>query len=756
MMRSVLQLFSTFSWNRVAIYYSPNEVQYCDGIIDDALTAFSDESTYYVEVVQKVVWDRVDNKYLSDQLQRTKNLARIVVLCMDTGKDRRTFAKRAHALDMASEEYVYVLLGTRGFGFGQSMGGGLKELSNGLTPFWEDLLNNHTDDAVVKEVARRMLTVDINIEGVSADALKEFSRNVVPRVRRDPLFCSTEACLTNDGKPMSVWARHLHDVFYLYGLSLNQSLAIDPIGGQSNATVLNQSMQRTFLGLTGLVTIDENGTRVPLFTVYGLDDNYNQIAFINFTLHDGTPVMSKSYTDEATTIWQTRGGERPLARPLCGYSGRDCPKAFWELYTIYVAVGAALIGATLVAVVTILVVLIRIRRAERQRERMLWQVPHLQLRRPPSLRAEQSKPSLQSGRSAVTGDSRFTSEAKFGRYEIYILGKDPVLTSKYPPSILTENDYSRFSQMSKLHHDNVNRFVGLSIDGAQYVAVWRMCTRGTLQGMRFLHTSTIGSHGRLRSGCCMVTENWQVKISDYGTESLLEEDRAKRKRLLWTAPEHLRAGERSSQASKEGDIFSFAIISSEIVTRRGAWNLHERKEQMDELLYMIRKGGADPLRPELSTEADISPALLHLIRDCWAEKPSDRPSADTVCTTLRTMTTNKKANLMDHMFNMLEDYTTSLELNVEERTKELQEEKKKADILLGRMLPRQVADRLKLGQAIEPENFDSVTIFFSDVVKFTQLAAKCTAFQAGSSLRREMDEEGSAKRWKHLLLQMEG
>ncbi|VDL64688.1 unnamed protein product [Nippostrongylus brasiliensis] len=382
-------------------------------------------------------------------------------------------------------------------------------------------------------------------------------------------------------------------------------------------------------------------------------------------------------------------------------------------------------------------------------------------------RAEQSKPSLQSGRSAVTGDSRFTSEAKFGRYEIYILGKDPVLTSKYPPSILTENDYSRFSQMSKLHHDNVNRFVGLSIDGAQYVAVWRMCTRGTLQhllsvlfssdqerlqelitngslaidaffmfciikdiaeGMRFLHTSTIGSHGRLRSGCCMVTENWQVKISDYGTESLLEEDRAKRKRLLWTAPEHLRAGERSSQASKEGDIFSFAIISSEIVTRRGAWNLHERKEQMDELLYMIRKGGADPLRPELSTEADISPALLHLIRDCWAEKPSDRPSADT------TMTTNKKANLMDHMFNMLEDYTTSLELNVEERTKELQEEKKKADILLGRMLPRQVADRLKLGQAIEPENFDSVTIFFSDVVKFTQLAAKCTAFQVVSLL----------------------
>lgn len=41
----------------------------------------------------------------------------------------------------------------------------------------------------------------------------------------------------------------------------------------------------------------------------------------------------------------------------------------------------------------------------------------------------------------------------------------------------------------------------------------------------------------------------------------------------------------------------------------------------------------------------------------------------------------------------------------------------------------QVAERLKLGQTVEPEGFDSVTVFFSDVVKFTQLAAKCTPIQ---------------------------
>ena len=91
---------------------------------------------------------------------------------------------------------------------------------------------------------------------------------------------------------------------------------------------------------------------------------------------------------------------------------------------------------------------------------------------------------------------------------------------------------------------------------------------------------------------------------------------------------------------------------------------------------------------------------------------------------------------------MMEEYTSTLEREVDERTKELVAEKKKADVLLGRMLPRffldkiqlipnlrQVAERLKLGQSVEPEGFESVTIFFSDIVKFTQLASKCTPFQ---------------------------
>jgi hypothetical protein len=75
---------------------------------------------------------------------------------------------------------------------------------------------------------------------------------------------------------------------------------------------------------------------------------------------------------------------------------------------------------------------------------------------------------------------------------------------------------------------------------------------------------------------------------------------------------------------------------------------------------------------------------------------------------------------------------------------------------------RQVADKLKLGQSVEPESFDCVTsklpfnlvikssfyqlkfftclfiyqfsVFFSDVVSFTNLAARCTPLQVISLL----------------------
>ncbi|KHJ97313.1 hypothetical protein OESDEN_02711 [Oesophagostomum dentatum] len=101
----------------------------------------------------------------------------------------------------------------------------------------------------------------------------------------------------------------------------------------------------------------------------------------------------------------------------------------------------------------------------------------------------------------------------------------------------------------------------------------------------------------------------------------------------------------------------------------------------------------------------------------------DKNSSMKVCKCFR------NANLMDHVFKIMENYASSLEEEVESRTKELVDEKKKSDILLCRMLPKSVVEKLRLGQAVMPESFDSVTIFFSDIVSFTELSSKCSPMQ---------------------------
>ncbi|XGW27224.1 hypothetical protein V3C99_007659 [Haemonchus contortus] len=326
-----------------------------------------------------------------------------------------------------------------------------------------------------------------------------------------------------------------------------------------------------------------------------------------------------------------------------------------------------------------------------------------------------------------------------------------VLVTKHPPLQFTSAERTLFVKLRKLDHDNVNKFIGMSIDSNQFMVVWRLCSRGSLQsiiakgtftfdsffivciirdiseGLFYLHRSFVGAVGTLSSSTCLVNDGWQVKISSYGVPQFV--NRQAQKMSLWVAPEHL--AESPVGESKPGDIYSFAIICSEVITRKPAWNIAERAENVDELIYRIKKGGLEPLRPELALDGvDVSNTLLSLVRDCWNQSPANRPDIEFVCTQIREMMKSwNKTNLMDHVFAMLEDYTTTLELEVEDRTKELAEQKQKADILLGRMLPRQVAERLKLGQSVEPESFDSVTVFFSDVVKFTQLSAKCTPFQ---------------------------
>ncbi|XP_021355835.1 atrial natriuretic peptide receptor 1-like [Mizuhopecten yessoensis] len=121
--------------------------------------------------------------------------------------------------------------------------------------------------------------------------------------------------------------------------------------------------------------------------------------------------------------------------------------------------------------------------------------------------------------------------------------------------------------------------------------------------------------------------------------------------------------------------------------------------------------------------------MTNLMMSCYAEEPEDRPCFSTIRNHISKLNKGRKTNIVDNMITMLEKYANNLEHVVEQRTHALLDEKKKTDSLLYRMLPRVVAERLKAGENICPEIFESVTIFFSDIVGFTSLSSNSTPIQ---------------------------
>ncbi|CAK9295879.1 unnamed protein product [Gordionus sp. m RMFG-2023] len=305
-----------------------------------------------------------------------------------------------------------------------------------------------------------------------------------------------------------------------------------------------------------------------------------------------------------------------------------------------------------------------------------------------------------------------------------------------------------------LRHENINNLIGIYLKPEPpHSLVWEYCSRGSVEdiikaenikldwqfkvslltdlakGMRYIHSSPIRCHGNLKSRNCVIDSRWVLKVTGYGMTYLSEVEDFRIEKsledLLWVAPELLRDPILMAKGTQSGDIYSFAIIVQELIVRGPPFN--NSNITTEEILRKIQK--PPPLiRPNVSKQ-DAPPQAIQLMKQCWAEPPNMRPDFNQILEQLKTTIQGRKTNIVDTMFKLLEKYSSNLEEIVQERTMQLEEERKKTEALLEKMLPKSVADSLKMGKRVDPESYGEVTIYFSDIVGFTTISAESTPFE---------------------------
>ncbi|ETN76062.1 adenylate/guanylate cyclase catalytic domain protein [Necator americanus] len=375
-----------------------------------------------------------------------------------------------------------------------------------------------------------------------------------------------------------------------------------------------------------------------------------------------------------------------------------------------------------------------------------------------------------SGETIAQNNGQIYTKTAFYKGIMVAIKKLNIDQKKYPKVDLSRAQLMELKKMKDLQHDHITRFTGACLDAPHWCIVTEYCPKGSLEdilendqikldnmmkysllhdlvkGLYFLHNSEIRSHGRLKSSNCVVDSRFVLKVTDFGLHGLhaMEEntvddigEHAFYKKQLWTAPELLRNPNPPPMGTQKGDIYSFSIILHEVLWRKGVFPCKNENLSPYEIVQRVKKTVSNPddvFRPyvpdSLDADDEINQSLLELMRCSWAEDPHDRPDISMIRKAVRMLNKdNETSNLVDNLLKRLELYAKNLEGLVEERTREYLAEKQKVEDLLHQLLPPSIADQLISGKAVQAESYDSVTIYFSDIVGFTALSSQSTPLQ---------------------------
>ncbi|VVD03545.1 unnamed protein product, partial [Leptidea sinapis] len=452
---------------------------------------------------------------------------------------------------------------------------------------------------------------------------------------------------------------------------------------------------------------------------------------------------------------------KPEDEPSCGFLNEKCPKDDSQITSLVVA---GTLAVTLFCALVVTISIYRKWKIEQEIEGLLWKIdPHeIDGYMSSGLVWSPSKLSLASGMSCESKccTQIFTPTAKYRGNVVRL--KELKFSKKKD---ISREVMKEMRLLRELRHDNLNSFIGAVVEPLRVLIITDYCAKGSLydiienedikldkmfisslvhdliKGMIFIHTSPLIFHGNLKSSNCVVTSRWMLQVTDFGLHELrysAESDfigeHQYYRGLLWKSPELLRQLDDPNGTvggTQKGDVYAFGIILYEIIARRGPFGLTSLEPK--EIVERVKRGRTENeeiFRPDTSALVEqTEDYLVSCMAECWAEEPASRPDFPTIRSKLKKLKSGKSRNIMDQMMDMMEKYANNLEELVNERTRLLIEEKQKTEDLLHRMLPKSVARRLTTGEGVEPESFDSVTIYFSDIVGFTAMSAESTPLQ---------------------------
>ncbi|KAM6999311.1 atrial natriuretic peptide receptor 1 [Melospiza melodia melodia] len=553
---------------------------------------------------------------------------------------------------------------------------------------------------------------------------------------------------------MNFIAAAFHDGVLLWAQALNETL--ERGGSVSDASAVTRQMwNRTFYGVTGFLRIDEQGDRESDYSLWDMDPELGEfqiVANYNGTTKEIQMVPGRDFH------WP--GSSVPPDVPPCGFEGTDprCRKA--SLSTLEVL--SLVVSLMLMAITVTSFFICRKLQLEKELAAELWRVRWEDLQMSSlekHLRSAGSRMTLSlrgsNYGSLLTAEGQLQVYAKTAYYKGNLVAVKHVNRKRIE---LTRKVLFELKHMRDVQNEHLTRFIGACTDPPNICILTEYCPRGSLQdilenesitldwmfrysltndivkGMQFLHSGVIVSHGNLKSSNCVVDSRFVLKITDYGLESFRAcpdgdgDAHALFAKKLWTAPELLRMEEPPARGTQKGDVYSFGIILQEIALRCGVFYVEGVELSPKEIIERVKSGERPSFRPSANVGCHLE-ELGQLMQHCWAEDVLERPDFNQIRVQLRKFNRESSTNILDNLLSRMEQYANNLEELVEERTQAYLEEKRKAEALLYQILPHSVAEQLKRGETVQAEAFDSVTIYFSDIVGFTALSAQSTPMQ---------------------------